>query len=98
MGRGDHKSGKGASHSEGDSSMMHSTLETQFVLRFVPGKEKASWTLTANAENGIVWQIDIPFPGSEVPWIIQTFPLSRQAAREIGEWLLERTDEVTPSY
>lgn len=78
---------------------MHSKLETQFVLRFVGDKDSATWMLTDDPENGIVWQIDIPFPGSGgVPWIVQRFPLSIHAAREIAEWLLARTSDPRGSH
>lgn len=78
---------------------MESKLETQFVLRFVADKESATWVLTEDPDNGIVWQIDIPFPGSGgVPWIMQKFPLSTHAAREIAEWLLARTREHPRSH
>jgi hypothetical protein len=73
---------------------MDSKLETQFLLRLVTSKESASWRLVKDDEDGLVWQIDIPFPGSGgVPWIVQRFPLSRHMAREIAGWLLARIDE-----
>lgn len=84
---------------ESELSLMESKLETQFVLRFVTDKESATWMLVEDPETGIVWQIDIPFPGSGgVPWIVQKFPLSTRMAREIAEWLLSRTRDLPHAH
>jgi hypothetical protein len=89
-----HEGGDALKRSESEVTTMESKLETQFVLRFVADKDSATWMLTEDPDNGIVWQIDIPFPGSGgVPWIVQKFPLSAHAAREIAEWLLSRVHQ-----
>lgn len=77
-------------HNESELTAMESRLETQFILKLVASKESASWMLVEDRHGGIVWQIDIPFPGSGAPWIVQTFPLTPHMAREIAEWLLAR--------
>jgi hypothetical protein len=55
---------------------MENKLETQFLLRSITSKDSASWRLVEDGENGLVWQVDIPFPGSGgVPWIVQKLAL-----------------------
>lgn len=84
-------------HNESELTAMETRLETQFVLKLVTSKEEASWMLVEDRHSGIIWQIDIPFPGSTTPWIVQTFPLTPHMAREIAEWLLARTRDVSES-
>jgi hypothetical protein len=80
--------------SESEAKKVQPKLETEFLLKFVAPDGGTTWTLSADGEDNIAWQVDIPYPGSDnVPWIVTSLRLSANQAREIAAWLLARTGE-----
>lgn len=80
--------------SASEAKKVEPKLETEFLLKFVAPNGGGTWTLSADSEHNIAWQVDIPYPGSNnVPWIETRFRLSANQAREIAAWLLARTGE-----